>query len=791
MLLRFIGRHVSWRQQRRQLSGPRSGQTLLDKLWSSHVVAMRDEKTAILYVDRHLVHELTSPQAFEGLALAKRPVRRPDCTLCTVDHNVPTTSRRALHSGAVSVDAILEDDAARKQVRTLEENVERFGVPYFGMMDPRQGVVHVVGPEQGFTLPGTTIVCGDSHTTTHGAFGALAFGIGTSEVEHVLATQTILQQKPGAMLVTVEGALRKGVTSKDLILYLVGRVGAAGCTGTAVEFAGSAVRALSMEARMSMCNMAIEAGARAGFVAPDETTFAYVKGRPMAPASGWDEAVEHWRSLRSDDDAHFDVVVEIDAEAVPPMVTWGTSPQDVVPIDGRCPGHFRKEDDASKRTRRALEYVGLTPGQALLDLKLDAVFIGSCTNGRIEDLRAAADVVRSAPDQRVPAHVQALVVPASGLVKLQAEAEGLDEIFLKAGFQWREPGCSMCLGMNPDKLMPYQRCASTSNRNFEGRQGRKGRTHLCSPQTAAASALRGALADVRTFPLDVSTTVKEEDRCVASILEQSAASTTLPQRRRVVNKGPVSGTTTPDGSSRDEGDFASKRLVRLDKVVAAPLALENVDTDMIISKEYLKTVKRTGLGYAAFADLRYENPGDVARGFEPVRRADFVLNDQAYANVRVLVCGDNFGCGSSREHAPWALKDAGILVMIAPSFADIFSNNCVKNGMLPVTLPPDAVDELMAAATRRSLFTVDVRHQTIQVDDARTFSFDLDPFRKHCLLEGLDDVALTLQYSDDIDRFEDARSQQSPWLDGAATSAAAEISISHARHALGLPHVTL
>ena len=757
-----------------------TGQTLLDKLWNPKVVAMRDEKTAILYVDRHLVHELTSPQAFEGLALAKRPVRRPDCTLCTVDHNVPTTSRLALHSGAVTVDAILEDDAARKQVRALEENVVKFGVPYFGMMDSRQGVVHVVGPEQGFTLPGTTIVCGDSHTTTHGAFGALAFGIGTSEVEHVLATQTILQQKPGSMLVKVDGMLRPGVTSKDLILYVIGHIGTAGGTGKAIEFAGSAIEALSMESRMSMSNMAIEAGARAGFVAPDETTFAYLKGRPMAPQSTeWDAAVASWRSLHSDDDATFDTVLGIDASTIPPMVTWGTSPQDVIPIDGRCP------EASSESLKRSFDYIGLSPGQPVLDLPLDAVFIGSCTNGRIEDLRAAADVIRQAPEARVPSHVQALVVPASGLVKLQAEAEGLDTVFEKAGFQWREPGCSMCLGMNPDKLLPEQRCASTSNRNFEGRQGRRGRTHLCSPQTAAASALRGALADVRTFLGSTKMTTQEEVTPLASILEESQQPKT--RRHRVVNKVFfTSEQTSPLTTTDDDAtEFASKQLIRLENVIAAPLDLQNVDTDMIISKEYLKTIKRTGLGYAAFADLRYENPGAVARGDAPVPIADFVLNKESYANAMILVTGENFGCGSSREHAPWALKDAGILVMIAPSFADIFANNCIKNGMLPITLTRSRIDELLKAAVALRPFTVDVSEQTVQVDDL-TFSFDLDPFRKHCLLEGLDDIALTLQHADDIDRFELQRSRETPWLDGVATSAAPEISVAHARETLGL-----
>ena len=788
-------------------------QTLLDKVWSSHVVTMRDEKTAILYIDRHLVHEVTSPQAFEGLALARRPVRRPDCTLCTVDHNVPTTSRKDFHGGEISVEDFLEDVASRTQVLALEENVEKFGLPYFGMKDARQGIVHVVGPEQGFTLPGTTIVCGDSHTATHGAFGALAFGIGTSEVEHVLATQTILQQKPGSMLVKVDGTLKPGVTAKDLVLYVIGKIGTAGGTGKAIEFAGSAIRALSMESRMSMSNMAIEAGARAGFVAPDETTFAYLQNRPMVPPSNsqeWHEALTYWRSLQSDDDATFDIVVEIDAHDVPPMVTWGTSPQDVIPIDGMCPKlddedpEFSMTSDPNKvaALNRAFEYMGLDPGQKLQGVPLDYVFIGSCTNGRIEDLRAVADVIQHAPEgSKVPDHVEAIVVPGSGLVKLEAEAEGLDKIFINAGFQWREPGCSMCLAMNPDKLKPKQRCASTSNRNFEGRQGNGGRTHLVSPQTAAACALAGALTDVRSYLTVLK--AKEDETPVdgssfASMIETSAAAAattfTAGSRRKVVNKDPLPLETNFEECDPlvEEDcvptDFASKQLVKIENVLAAPLDIQNVDTDMIIPKEYLKTVKRTGLGFAAFAELRYENPDAVARGGEPEFKTDFVLNKEPWANrnAKVLVAGENFGCGSSREHAPWALKDAGILVVIAPSFADIFYNNCIKNGMLPMTLPRSAVDDLLNAATQQQPFTVDVAEQTVTVGE-KSFSFDLDPFRKRCLLEGLDDIALTLTYANDIETFEDDRSLKYPWLDGAATVAVPEITVNDAANAVGVP----
>lgn len=479
--------------------GPR---TLLDKVWDDHVVTMRDEKTAVLYIDRHLVHEVTSPQAFEGLSIANRPVRRPDCTLCTVDHNVPTSSRSDFHGGSVTVEDFLSDAASRTQVLALEKNVEEFGLTYFGMKDARQGIVHVVGPEQGFTLPGTTCVCGDSHTATHGAFGALAFGIGTSEVEHVLATQTILQQKPKNMLVRVDGTLSPGVTSKDLVLYVIGKIGAAGGTGSAIEFAGDAVAALSMEARMSISNMAIEAGARAGLIPPDETTFEYLKGRPMSPVGKmWDDACEYWRSLKSDEGAKYDTVVEIDAADIPPMVTWGTSPQDVVAIDGTTPAIPEAADDDTGAVRakasamqRAYEYMGLESGTKMTDVPIDYVFIGSCTNGRIEDLRAVAEVAKG---RAVAEGVRAMIVPGSGLVKLEAESEGLDKVFLEAGFEWREPGCSMCLAMNDDRLRPDERCASTSNRNFEGRQGFRGRTHLVSPAMAAAAAIAGRFVDVR------------------------------------------------------------------------------------------------------------------------------------------------------------------------------------------------------------------------------------------------------------------------------------------------------
>jgi 3-isopropylmalate/(R)-2-methylmalate dehydratase large subunit len=463
-------------------------ETLFDKIWRNHLVEVQDDGTCLLYIDRHLVHEVTSPQAFEGLRMNGRKVRRPDATLAVADHNVPTTERA---KG-------IADAESRVQVDTLTENVREFGIEYFSMSDVRQGIVHVIGPEQGFTLPGTTIVCGDSHTATHGAFGALAFGIGTSEVEHVLATQTLLSLPARNMRITVNGRLGEGVGAKDVILAIIGRIGTAGGTGHVIEYAGPVIRSLSMEGRMTVCNMSIEAGARAGMVAPDRTTFDYLMGRPMAPkGAAWEAAVRRWSTLPTDAGARFDSEVTLDATDLAPQVTWGTSPEDVVAITGRVPDP-KAEADAGKRRQmeRALEYMALQPGQPLAEVKVDRVFVGSCTNARIEDLREAAAIARG---RTVAASVQAMVVPGSGLVKEQAESEGLDRVFLDAGFDWREPGCSMCLAMNADRLAPGERCASTSNRNFEGRQGRGGRTHLMSPKMAAAAAIAGRLADVRSL----------------------------------------------------------------------------------------------------------------------------------------------------------------------------------------------------------------------------------------------------------------------------------------------------
>jgi 3-isopropylmalate/(R)-2-methylmalate dehydratase large subunit len=467
------------------MSEPRS---LYDKIWEDHLVDEQSDGTCLIYIDRHLVHEVTSPQAFEGLRLSGRKVRAPEKTLCVVDHNVPTTDRKLPNP----------DPESAAQIAYLAENAKLFGLEYFDEFDKRQGIVHIIGPEQGFTLPGTTLVCGDSHTATHGAFGALAYGIGTSEVEHVLATQTLIQKKSKNMRAVVDGRLPPGVTAKDIILAIIGEIGTAGGTGYALEYAGEAIRALSMEGRMTVCNMSVEAGARAGFIAPDEKAFAYLKDRPRAPKGRlWDQAMRYWETLRSDGGTHFDREIRLDAAKLPPLVTWGTSPEQVVSVTGRVPKPDEIEEENKRRAAAtSLEYMGLKGGERITDIAIDRVFIGSCTNARIEDLREVAKVVGG---KSVNPSVKAMIVPGSGLVKEQAESEGLDKIFVKAGFDWREPGCSMCLAMNPDKLAPGERCASTSNRNFEGRQGYKGRTHLVSPAMAAAAAIAGHFVDVRNW----------------------------------------------------------------------------------------------------------------------------------------------------------------------------------------------------------------------------------------------------------------------------------------------------
>lgn len=740
-------------------SAPR---TLYDKIWDDHVVE-DDGMSSLLYIDRHLVHEVTSPQAFEGLRLASRVVRRPDCTLTTVDHNVPTEDRSEL----INIEDFIEETASRTQVLQLETNVQDFGLKYFGMADERQGIVHIIGPEQGFTLPGTTCVCGDSHTATHGAFGALAFGIGTSEVEHVLATQTLAQTKGKNMLIRVDGQLSPGVTSKDIVLHICGLIGTAGGTGYTIEFGGEAISTLSMEARMSISNMAIEAGARAGVIAPDDITFDYLKGRPMSPSEEeWDSAVEYWRSLTSDEGAVYDKTIVIEGKEIPPTVTWGTSPQDTVPVTGVVPKADEEGNDEARvaAVERALNYIGLKGGEEIKGQAITKVFIGSCTNGRIEDIRNVAAI---AMGRKVAEGVHAMVVPGSGLVKNQAEEEGLDKILMEAGFDWREPGCSMCLAMNPDKLKPQERCASTSNRNFEGRQGNGGRTHLMSPAMAASAAVTGAIADVRDFPY---LGEASEDPRIANTQSNVFKTESYP------NAGASINPPAPYLANRDsDADSASAvGLPRFEVLtgVGAPLDIQNIDTDMIIPKEFLKTIKRSGLGFAAFAELRYDNPEAVATIGPEVAQdnADFVLNKEGYKDVTsILLAGDNFGCGSSREHAPWSINDMGIKCIISTSFADIFYNNCFNNGMLPLTLERSEVEALLEdTATPGTVLSVDLINQKVIRPNGESFSFEVDAFRKHCLVNGLDKIGLTLEKEDKINEFEKIRSTKFPWLDGAS-----------------------
>ncbi|CAO3678690.1 unnamed protein product [Rhizopus stolonifer] len=717
--------------------------TLYDKVLEDHIIDRQPDGTCLIYIDRHLVHEVTSPQAFEGLRNANRPVRRPDCTLATVDHNIPTSTRKNFKSIAT----FIKESDSRTQCETLEQNIEAFGLTYFGMEDSRQGIVHVIGPEQGFTLPGTTVVCGDSHTSTHGAFGALAFGIGTSEVEHVLATQTLLQKKSKNMRIRVEGKPLAGVTSKDIALHVIGVIGTAGGTGCVIEFCGEAIETLSMESRMSICNMSIEAGARAGMVAPDQITFDYLRDKPLAPkGQEWDRAVAYWKTLKSDADAHYDITVDIKASDIAPTLTWGTSPQDVAPITGKTPDLDTIEDPLRRlAVQRALDYIGILPNTPLEGVKIDKVFIGSCTNSRIEDLRAAAAVVKG---KRVAEWVDAMVVPGSGLVKRQAEREGLDKIFEEAGFDWREAGCSMCLGMNPDQLKPGERCASTSNRNFEGRQGAGGRTHLVSPAMAAAAGIKGCLTDVRHMEVSDVSSVGSHSPRKEVVSEYTAQESDIPQDSAAKPPQPaVSGSSASGGMPK----FTTL------KGYAAPLDISNVDTDMIIPKQFLKTIKRTGLGSALFYALRFDGEAE---------NPEFVLNQEPFRQSRILVCtGPNFGCGSSREHAPWAFNDFGIRCILAPSFADIFYNNCFKNGMLPIVLPQDQLEAIAAEAKKGSEVEIDLVNQVVHYPGGDV-PFEVEEFRKHCLVNGLDDIGLTMQKSDKIAEFESKRTQTWPWLDG-------------------------
>ncbi|EIM22655.1 putative 3-isopropylmalate dehydratase [Wallemia mellicola] len=732
--------------------------TLYEKVFDDHVVT-DDNGNNIMFIDRHLVHEVTSPQAFEGLRNAGRKVRRPDCTLATVDHNIPTSKRENFKS----ISTFIEEQDSRTQCATLEENIKEFGLTYFGMDDSRQGIVHIIGPEQGFTLPGTTVVCGDSHTSTHGAFGALAFGIGTSEVEHVLATQTLQSRKSKNMKVCVDGPLGEGVTSKDLVLHVIGIIGTAGGTGCVIEFCGSTIRSLSMEARMSICNMAIEGGARAGMIAPDQITYDYLKSRPLAPkGEEWDKAIKYWSTLQSDPEASYDIEVNIEAKDIPPTVSWGTSPQDVVSITGNVPSpESFPEGPKRQGCERALEYMGLKAGAKMSEIPIDKVFIGSCTNSRIEDLRAVAAVARG---RKVASNVKlAMIVPGSGNVKRQAEAEGIDRVLTAAGFDWREAGCSMCLGMNPDQLSPQERCASTSNRNFEGRQGAGGRTHLCSPAMAAAAAITGRLTDVRELApaLPSSTSDSEPALKILDPKDYTTNQSTL-KLSEAKPQGPPETDGAPSAVQQATRAAAAAGMTKFTVVkgLAAALDLPNIDTDMIIPKQFLKTIKRTGLGSAAFYGMRYDPQTGKP---DP----NFVLNQEPWTKASILInVGGNFGCGSSREHAPWALLDQGIRCIISTSFADIFFNNTFKNGMLPVVLPQEDVVKLSQDAKESKEVEVDLENKVVKRYNGESIPFNVDDFRRHCLLNGLDDIGLTLQKEDDIVTFEKRRSETWPWLDG-------------------------
>ncbi|CAK9436500.1 uncharacterized protein LODBEIA_P10580 [Lodderomyces beijingensis] len=735
-----------------------SAKTLYDKVFEDHVVLK--DSSYLLFIDRHLIHEVTSPQAFESMQQAGRGVRRPDCTLATVDHNIPTVSRKNFKN----VDSFIEQEDSRLQVKTLERNVKEFGIPYFGMRDDRQGIVHVVGPEQGFTLPGTTVVCGDSHTSTHGAFGSLAFGIGTSEVEHVLATQTIIQTKSKNMRIFIDGSLSEGITSKDLVLHVIGVIGTAGGTGCVIEFAGKAIEELSMEARMSICNMAIEAGARAGMIKPDQTTFDYIKGRPLAPkGEEWEKAMSYWKTLYSDPGAKFDFDIKIAAKDIVPTITWGNSPQDALPISAKVPDPANVTDPIKKEGMlRALKYQGLEPNTPLKEIKIDKAFIGSCTNSRIEDLRAAAKVAKG--HKKADNVKQVLVVPGSGLIKAQAEKEGLHKVFEAAGFEWREAGCSMCLGMNPDILDPEERCASTSNRNFEGRQGALSRTHLMSPAMAAAAAIKGHFTDIREF--DYVGSGSDEPSLAVSEDEDKKLQDAVYDHE----KEPVSDEETYseeeeriDDIPESSGGFGLEKF-KCFTGIAAPLHKANVDTDAIIPKQFLKTIKRTGLKDGLFYEARFvkSNGKDV--------ETDFVLNQEPYRKAEILVVtGDNFGCGSSREHAPWALKDFGIKSIIAPSFGDIFYNNSFKNFLLPIRLPQEVIESKLIPVIGQYKLTIDLPKQQIrhgETDEVLVEHFEVEEFRKHCLVNGLDDIGLTLQKEKYIVEYENKRRQKFSFLEG-------------------------
>jgi 3-isopropylmalate dehydratase len=668
-----------------------------------------------------------------------------------MDHNVPTTSRARYKTTT----QFIEEAESRIQCETFEQNVADFNIMYFGLGDKRQGIVHVIGPEQGFTLPGTTLVCGDSHTSTHGAFGSLAHGIGTSEVEHVLATQTLIQKRSKNMKIEVNGNLLPGVSSKDIILHIIGKIGTAGATGHVIEFCGSTIRDLSMEARMTVCNMSIEAGAKAGVIAPDEKTLRYIDGRPLAISSerdpkGWEKATQHWASLHSDAGACWNKEIAIQAEDVSPTVSWGTSPEDVVAISGAVPRPSDFTGAKRESCEHALRYMDLVPGTKMTEIKIDKVFIGSCTNSRIEDIRLVAKLVNG---KRIPQHVHAIVVPGSGLVKRQAEQEGLDRMLVDAGFEWRESGCSMCVGMNADVLLPGQRCASTTNRNFEGRQGVGGRTHLVSPALAAAAALKGRLADVREvegYERVIARSKTSANPVEISIDDHSVQGTSICEQHIEI-KGMSAPRSTVGSTGMDKFTVL--------KGTAAPLRRSNIDTDVILPKQFCKTIKRAGLSKGLFFDWRFDEQGN--------ERPDFILNRTPYNTAKILVTGSNFGCGSSREHAPWALLDFGIRCIIASSFGEIFYNNSLKNGILPLIVEQSVVDLLMEEAEAGGELEVDLTQNVINnSSDEKLTDFDVDRYQRYRLLNGIDDISITLQLEAKIVDFERQTSLRTPWLAG-------------------------
>lgn len=732
------------------------GLTLYDKIYQQHLVDPENKIAPLQYIDAHLIFEAPTPVAFDSLNKTSRPVRRPDLTLATVDHNVPTSDRSQYDNATTFV----EDPLSRQQIRLLQKNTADHKIKYLSMSDRRQGIVHVVGPEQGLTLPGTVLFCGDSHTPTHGAVGALAISGSVSDITHVLATQTVLQKKYKNYRVCVEGELGPGVYSKDIILYLLGKIGHAGATGYIIEFCGSTIQNLSMEARMVLCNMSIESGARSGLVAPDEVTFEYLRDRPLVPSSdNWEKAVAYWKTLYSDDDANWDASITVNASDLVPFVTWGTSPDNVIPITGKTPNPEDFENPIkADAVRRSLQYMDLKPNMPAVDITIDRVFIGSCTNSRIEDLRAAARVARN---RRVAKSVSAMVVPGSGLVRQQAIAEGLDIIFKDAGFEWREAGCSMCLAMNGDMLAPGERCASTTNRNFENRQGPGGRTFLVSPVMAVAAAIKGHLYDVREFLNGENGSIGQTCFTLEGEKVSSYGSVKEITSRRSTDDTVETMINRPSGDAKKTG--AGIPEFNVVNSIAAPFEMQNINTDLIIQVSDMKVTSPLGLGPALFRPLRYDNK----TGNE---NPDFILNQEPYrSSSQILVCtGENFGCGSSREKAVWALTGFGFRCIIAPSFASIFFNNCGKCGILAIPLTDTkALEKIHASGVAKVGITVDLPAQEIRYSDGGELitKFEVDSYTKHCLLNGLDDVTNTLTNEEGkIFSFEKKQAAAFPWL---------------------------